>query len=779
MFTVLFEARPEPGCYSAFRDHVTALQRAVGGDDEPIEYGEYRSVTREGWLLSLFTWSGGTTSASRSAAVRRSVRRSDLSLLLDWRSRSGEVVLDTEPSAGAAEAPQASRDGGVGDGDGTVTVLSGVVGQPYPAADDPQRRAEGLGLDTGAEGLITWDLFESPHRPGTVIALLTWRSQRAARDFEHQHELPAGVRLQRVRVVGDHCPARTPHPGFRRRAPVSVPPRLDARSEHERLSLLADAGATVGASLDLVGTAQALTDLLVPRLADVATVDVLDEVVTGEARPARRCLYRVASTMARSLGDRSAGPRGTPRCPPLPGSATPMEGPARAFGLADQEFDEFFGHDTQNSQYMMGLGVHEVAVVPLVAGTAGLGLLTLHRRRRPHGTFSGDELDSVQELAGRAATALENARVYMRERDMAMALRRAVLPLCLPATPALEVRHGFDPPGAGGRWYDVIRLPGARTALVVGDAASFGPSADVAAARLRSAVRALAALETSPQELLTRLNDLAVDLDADLSPATQGDQEHDQEPGTSTCLYLVYDPILADITFASAGHCPPVAAVPGAAAQVLQGMQGPGLGRPHEKYYETRLPAEPGTLLGLVAFSSPGSAPAVLQSALDQPGRDLDASFRAAARALAPSRPEAAPLLLARSGMLDPDQTAEWALASDIAIVRTARALTERRLDAWGLGEDTKLVTVLIVSELVTNAVRHASPPITLRLIRQETLTCEVSDGSGTAPHLQHALPGDEGGRGLFIVAESVSRWGIRHGPTGKTVWTEQELAWQ
>jgi two-component sensor histidine kinase len=129
--------------------------------------------------------------------------------------------------------------------------------------------------------------------------------------------------------------------------------------------------------------------------------------------------------------------------------------------------------------------------------------------------------------------------------------------------------------------------------------------------------------------------------------------------------------------------------------------------------------------------------------------------------------------------MLGPDRTAVWVLASDIAMVGTARALTERQLDAWGLGEDIKHVTVLIVSELVTNAVRHAAAPITLRLIRQETLTCEGSDGSSVAPHLRYALPGDEGGRGLLIVAQSVSRWGIRHGPTGKTVWTEQELARQ
>ncbi|MGW3876260.1 SpoIIE family protein phosphatase [Streptomyces sp. NPDC005069] len=187
---------------------------------------------------------------------------------------------------------------------------------------------------------------------------------------------------------------------------------------------------------------------------------------------------------------------------------------------------------------------------------------------------------------------------------------------------------------------------------------------------------------------MTRLNDLVVDL----APCPPDDQEH----LGSTCLYLVYDPARTDVTFASAGHCPPVVVSPGSGPHALHEVQGPGLGEPRTKYAEVRLPVEPDTLLALTALPEPGDSSAALQAALEAPGLELDARFQAAAHALAPSWPAAAPLLIARTSLLGPDQTASWALASDIAIVATARALVDRQLDAWGIGEDIKFVTVLV-----------------------------------------------------------------------------------
>ena len=97
------------------------------------------------------------------------------------------------------------------------------------------------------------------------------------------------------------------------------------------------------------------------------------------------------------------------------------------------------------------------------------------------------------------------------------------------------------------------------------------------------------------------------------------------------------------------------------------------------------------------------------------------------------------------------------------------------RLAGWGL-DDAAFITGLIVSELVTNAIRHAESPIQLRLIRDRTLICEVSDGSSTAPHPRRAREFDEGGRGLLLVSQLTQRWGSRQTPYGKTIWAEQAL---
>ena len=141
-----------------------------------------------------------------------------------------------------------------------------------------------------------------------------------------------------------------------------------------------------------------------------------------------------------------------------------------------------------------------------------------------------------------------------------------------------------------------------------------------------------------------------------------------------------------------------------------------------------------------------------------------------------PDRPaDDVALLVARTHALDGDRVATWDLPADPAIVADARKQVARRLAGWGL-DDAAFITGLVVSELVTNAIRHAGSPIQLRLIRDRTLICEVSDGSSTAPHLRRARAFDEGGRGLLLVSQLTQRWGTRQTPHGKTIWAEQAL---
>ena len=141
-----------------------------------------------------------------------------------------------------------------------------------------------------------------------------------------------------------------------------------------------------------------------------------------------------------------------------------------------------------------------------------------------------------------------------------------------------------------------------------------------------------------------------------------------------------------------------------------------------------------------------------------------------------PDRPaDDVALLIARTHALDGDRVATWDLPADPAIVADTRKQVATRLTGWGL-DDAAFVTGLVVSELVTNAIRYAESPIQLRLIRDRTLICEVSDGSSTAPHLRQARAFDEGGRGLLLVSQLTQRWGTRQTLQGKTIWAEQAL---
>ncbi|AXE22796.1 ATP-binding protein [Streptomyces globosus] len=137
-------------------------------------------------------------------------------------------------------------------------------------------------------------------------------------------------------------------------------------------------------------------------------------------------------------------------------------------------------------------------------------------------------------------------------------------------------------------------------------------------------------------------------------------------------------------------------------------------------------------------------------------------------------------------GVIDTDgECAEWAFPAEPGAVRTARHAVRGTLHSWGL-ESVGEVTVLLVSELVTNSLRYASGPIGVRLERRKqvdgdpslgpALLVEVSDPLPDPPRERAAGADDEGGRGLYLVAVSARRWGTRHGKSGKTVWFELAL---
>jgi serine phosphatase RsbU (regulator of sigma subunit) len=432
-------------------------------------------------------------------------------------------------------------------------------------------------------------------------------------------------------------------------------------------------------------------------------------------------------------------------------------------------------------------GFHSVMAVPLAARGTTLGVAVFIRHRHPD-PFQRDDLVLAEELASRAAVCIDNARRYTRERGTAVTLQRSLLPQRLPEQSAVEVASRYLPAGAragvGGDWFDVIPLSGARVALVVGDVVGHGIHASATMGRLRTAVRTLADIDLPPDELLTRLDDLVARLATETEGAegTAGNGETAGDVG-ATCLYAVYDPVSRRCALARAGHPLPVVVGADGSAELLDLPAGPPLGLGGLPFESLEIELREGSLLalytdGLIEARDRDVDAGVsrLREVLSRPTASLDALCDAVLAATLPRRPvDDVALLVARTRALDADRVAAWDIAPDPAAVATARKKAVARLEEWGLTE-TAFVTELIVSELVTNAIRHARPPIQLRLIHDRNLICEVSDASSTAPHMRRARTFDEGGRGLLLVAQLTRRWGTRPTAEGKTIWTEQHL---
>jgi hypothetical protein len=301
--------------------------------------------------------------------------------------------------------------------------------------------------------------------------------------------------------------------------------------------------------------------------------------------------------------------------------------------------------------------------------------------------------------------------------------------------------------------------------------------------RLRSAVRTLADADFAPDELLTRLDDLVIRLDREEGPdARQQADEASGEVG-ATCLYAVYDPVAGHCDLARAGHPPPLLMDPDGTVRVLDLPAGPPLGLGGLPFESARIDMDEGSVLALYTdglIQAPGRDLDVgldlLGEALRHPAVALEETCEEVMRKVRPDPPaDDIVLLLARTRKLGVDQVGSWQLPADPAAVAGARRMASEQLAAWGL-IDLEFATELIVSELVTNAIRYGTPPIQLRLVRADALICEVSDGSSTAPHLRRARTFDEGGRGLLLVAQVAERWGSRHTSLGKTIWAEQSL---
>jgi PAS domain S-box-containing protein len=577
----------------------------------------------------------------------------------------------------------------------------------------------------------------------------------------------------------------------------------EAASARRNLALLNEAGSRIGNSLDLEATARELLDVAVPGFCDLASVDLYQGLLTGDEAPPGRWghshdvgygagsaeLRRVAFASAVSdtplRTDEGHAP-GSGCCGPVPievGAVHryPFNSPC-AGALRTGRVRTVPGSD--------GDLVQSTLVVPMVAHDTVVGLVQFSRTKGSEPFGERDRALAV-ELAARAAVCIDNARLYRREHERALILQRSLLPPGDPEAAGLDIACRYLPGTAatevGGDWFDVIELPGHRTALVIGDVMGRGLRAAVAMGELRTAVRTLAQLDLEPAEVLSHLDEIARGLGAPIG-AQQSRAHKNRGPELSevylaTCVYAVYDPVTRRCTFANAGHLPPVLVAPGEEATLLDVPPGMPLGVGGEPFEEVEVELPEGALLALYTDG--------LVESRDHP---LDEGLQAFRRALTDQdRPledvcdrvltslntghgeDDIALLMARIQGLPSEAVGDWRLPREPRSVGRARELARAQLAAWDL-EPLVDTVELLVSELVTNALRYGEGEIRLRLLRDRTLVCEVWDSGLVQPRRRRARDTDEGGRGLQLVGLLSASWGSRRTPRGKTVWFELAL---
>ncbi|MFF0392567.1 SpoIIE family protein phosphatase [Kitasatospora sp. NPDC004615] len=524
-----------------------------------------------------------------------------------------------------------------------------------------------------------------------------------------------------------------------------------------RADVLHRATAAVGSSLSVAGNAEDLAGVLVPGLGDRVEVDIAEAVFTGdEPQPdteGRLAVRRTATAGPPRTDGRPLGPLGR-EVLGAPLSSTP-EPPSMS--------------------------------APLQARSGPLGRVTVHRDPA-EGAYQREDLELLREIAARASLALDNARRYTREHRAAVGLQRSLLPPAETTVPAATTASVYRPTdtatGVGGDWFDVIPLSSARVALVAGDVVGHGLQASATMGRLRTAVRTLADLDLEPDELLVHLDDLVSQL------VVEGSEEERErgvaDPSGATCVYVVYDPVAGLCQAASAGHPPPALVHPDGQVEYLPVSPGPPLGVGGLPFETAECAPRAGSVLalytdGLIEGGNGGDVDEGMdQLATQLREADLRGDLAAAGRAIVAEMATAGQsddvtLLLARLHPVPAEDTAAWTIEADPAAVAGVRESASRTLEQWGLGE-LVFTTELVLSELVTNAIRYAGGPVMVRLIRSSVLTCEVSDPSATQPRMRRARLTDEGGRGLYLVAQLTERWGSRYTRSGKTIWAEQRL---
>lgn len=581
-----------------------------------------------------------------------------------------------------------------------------------------------------------------------------------------------------------------------------------ARREGDRLRFVGAATRRIARGIDLDEIVLGLCRATVPTFSDAILVYLRDPLPVGDERPVSPFVLRLRRTDRLRLTDDDGELAGTvgaaaigigiqlpesesgrvpvldPQTDVMPAAqlcevasggalSEVLRGVRPVFGdsaAARAALPELLGGD------MAVPGGRRAILAPLRGRRRVIGAAVFLRRPdRP--AFEPNDLLVAAQLATHTALGIDKAVLYGREAYIADELQRTMLPEGLPQPTGVRLASRYLPAAetarVGGDWYDAIPLPGSRVALVVGDVMGHSMTSAAIMGQLRTTAQTLAGLDLPPQEVLHHLDEQAQRLGTDRM---------------ATCLYAVYDPVSHRITIANAGHPPPILLHLGGRAEVLRVPPGAPIGVGGVDFEAVELDAPAGATLLLYTDGLVESRLRDVWTGIEQLRERLAATAQLTGPDHSPplealcddvldvlgpgDRDDDIALLAARFDGIAPSDVAYWFLEPEDAAPGRARRLARRALSRWGLEELSDSVELLI-SEVVTNAVRYAERPVTLRLLRTDVLRCEVGDDSPQLPRQRRARDTDEGGRGLFLVNRLARRWGATRLSTGKVVWFE------
>ncbi|MEV7342725.1 SpoIIE family protein phosphatase [Streptomyces sp. NPDC093544] len=668
------------------------------------------------------------------------------------------------PTPGSTGLPVQARAGDAPSGPGTAVPCppNGPSGGQASAGTDAPPPAS-----SGPEHAQSSAAVPDPHRPRPA-------SESIPVQQGSDQERPSGSSGSKERRTGQGLPPGGPMP---------------MRRDGDRLRFVGAATRRIARGIDLDEIVMGLCRATVPTFSDEILVFLRDPLPVGDERPTGPLVLRLRRT------DRIPSERDTENVLPPAFQPEPVELPPVSAELCEVRPGGALAEVLRGVRPVFADAPAARAALPELLGdelSVPCGqraiLAPLRGRRRVIGAalflrrperlaFETDDLLVAAQLATHTALGIDKAVLYGREAYIADELQRTMLPETLPKPTGVRLASRYLPAAetarVGGDWYDAIPLPGSRVALVVGDVMGHSMTSAAIMGQLRTTAQTLAGLDLPPQEVLHHLDEQAQRLGTDRM---------------ATCLYAVYDPVSHRITIANAGHPPPVLLHLGGRAEVLRVPPGAPIGVGGVDFEAVELDAPAGATLLLYTDGLVESRLRDVWTGIEQ----LRERLAATAALTGPDHPpplealcddvldmlgpgdrdDDIALLAARFDGIAPSDVAYWYLEPEDAAPGRARKLARRALARWGMEEMSDSVE-LLVSEVVTNAVRYASRPVTLRLLRTDVLRCEVGDDVPQLPRLRQARATDEGGRGLILVNKLARRWGATRLSTGKVVWFE------